>query len=176
MVICDYDRCITDAEQIEGYYVYGWVCADWGGVYFYVGKGKGHRYKNMHNPSMSFKAIVEHWDCFPVILEQGLTEEEALSEEDRIKQVFIFESGYPIMDGEGCHSAVKNLAIKRGKDIARASGKRVDGRPEKDIPRPLLKNFLKKQKDGELTVNQCCSELGIGRTTWYKKIALLSQT
>lgn len=71
----------------------------------------------------------------------------------------------------------RDMIVERtqeGKAIAREKGIRVDGRPEKDIPLPLLQNFLKKQKDGELTVNQCCSELGIGRTTWYKKIALLS--
>jgi hypothetical protein len=32
---------LNDGRPIKGYYVYGWVCADWGGVYFYVGKGKG---------------------------------------------------------------------------------------------------------------------------------------
>ncbi len=71
----------------------------------------------------------------------------------------------------------RDMIVERtqeGKAIAREKGVRVDGRPEKDIPIPLLKNFLEKQKDGELTVNQCCAELGIGRTTWYKKIALLS--
>lgn len=71
----------------------------------------------------------------------------------------------------------RDMIVERtqeGKAIAREKGIRVDGRPEKDIPLPLLQNFLKKQKDGELTVNQCCAELGIGRTTWYKKIALLS--
>lgn len=71
----------------------------------------------------------------------------------------------------------RDMIVERtqeGKAIAREKGVRVDGRPEKDIPLSLLQNFLEKQKDGELTVNQCCSELGIGRTTWYKKIALLS--
>ena len=71
----------------------------------------------------------------------------------------------------------RDMIVERtqeGKAIAREKGVRVDGRPEKDIPIPLLKNFLEKQKDGELTVNQCCAKLGIGRTTWYKKIALLS--
>lgn len=71
----------------------------------------------------------------------------------------------------------RDMIVERtqeGKAIAREKGIRVDGRPEKDIPLTILQNFLKKQKDGELTVNQCCSELGIGRTTWYKKIALLS--
>ena len=42
------------------------------------------------------------------------------------------------------------------------------GRPQK-----LLDGFEKlaqKQKDGELTVAQCCKELGISRGTWYNRI------
>ncbi len=29
--------------------------------------------------------------------------------------------------------------------------------------------FLKKQKDGEMTVAECCKALGIGRSTWYDR-------
>ena len=29
--------------------------------------------------------------------------------------------------------------------------------------------FLKKQKDGLMTVNECCEALGIGRSTWYAR-------
>lgn len=42
------------------------------------------------------------------------------------------------------------------------------GRPQK-----LLDGFEKlaqKQKDGELTVAQCCKELGISRGTWYNRV------
>lgn len=34
-----------------------------------------------------------------------------------------------------------------------------------------FEKFLKKQKDGELTVAECCKELGISRRTWYNKVA-----
>lgn len=67
----------------------------------------------------------------------------------------------------------RDMIVERtqeGKAIAREKGVRVDGRPEKEIPLDVLKNFSEKQKEGKLTVNQCCEKLGIGRTTWYKKI------
>ena len=30
--------------------------------------------------------------------------------------------------------------------------------------------FLKKQKGGEMSVSECCKELGIGKATWYNKV------
>ena len=32
-----------------------------------------------------------------------------------------------------------------------------------------FEKFLKKQKEGLLTVNECCEALGIGRSTWYAR-------
>lgn len=32
-----------------------------------------------------------------------------------------------------------------------------------------FKKFLKKQKDGLMTVDECCKVLGIGRSTWYAR-------
>ena len=43
-----------------------------------------------------------------------------------------------------------------------------DGRHKKD-PADFEK-FLKKQKDGELSVKECCEQLGISRATWYNKV------
>lgn len=33
-----------------------------------------------------------------------------------------------------------------------------------------FEKFLKKQKDGQMTVNECCEALGIGRSTWYARV------
>lgn len=71
----------------------------------------------------------------------------------------------------------RDMIVERtqeGKAIARERGIRVDGRPKKEVPFDSFQKFLKKQKRGELTVNQCCEKLGIGRTTWYKMVALQS--
>ena len=32
-----------------------------------------------------------------------------------------------------------------------------------------FEKFLKKQKDGQMTVDECCKVLGIGRSTWYAR-------
>ena len=68
----------------------------------------------------------------------------------------------------------RDMIVERtqeGKAIAREKGIRVDGRPTKEIPDDVFQKFLKKQKDGELTVHQCCLELGICRSTWYNLLS-----
>ena len=56
------------------------------------------------------------------------------------------------------------------------NGKRVSTKTGNEYGRPAIKidddfkKFLKKQKDGELSVAQCCAELGISRATWYNKV------
>lgn len=34
-----------------------------------------------------------------------------------------------------------------------------------------FQKFLEKQKDGEMTVTECCKQLGISRSTWYNRVA-----
>ena len=50
--------------MMREYYVYGWFNLEWG-VYFYIGRGKGNRYKSTNNRSKAFKAIVSRWECEP---------------------------------------------------------------------------------------------------------------
>lgn len=64
----------------------------------------------------------------------------------------------------------RDMIVERtseGKAIARERDDYQEGRPTKDIPD--FEKFLKKQKEGQLTVNQCCEALGIGRSTWYAR-------
>lgn len=61
------------------------------------------------------------------------------------------------------------LRTQEGKDICRNDPEWKEGRKRKE-PTDFLK-FLKKQKDGELTVEECCAELGISRRTWYNRVA-----
>ena len=56
-----------------------------------------------------------------------------------------------------------------GKAIARQNPNWKDGR--KQVETPDFEKFLKKQKDGEMTVAECCKELGISRRTWYNRVA-----
>lgn len=128
------------------------------------------------------KLLVTKLDRFARSAAQGSQLIESLIE----KGVTVHVLNIGIMDNTPTGRLIRNIMLsfaeferdmivertQEGKAIAREKGIRVDGRPKKEVPRDVLKNFLKKQKDGELTVNQCCAELGIGRTTWYKLVAM----
>lgn len=65
----------------------------------------------------------------------------------------------------------RDMIVERtqeGKAIARDKGIRVDGRPKKEIPIEVFQKFREKQKGGEMTVSECCEQLNISRSTWYK--------
>lgn len=61
------------------------------------------------------------------------------------------------------------MPIVNGKRVSVKTG-RTYGRQAIEIPDDFEK-FLKKQKDGEMTVAECCKELGISRSTWYNRVA-----
>lgn len=62
--------------------------------------------------------------------------------------------------------------LNTGKAVAKSHGKKTDGRYRKD---PVdFEKFLKKQKDGEMSVKECCEQLGISRATWYNKVREVS--
>lgn len=60
------------------------------------------------------------------------------------------------------------------------NGKRVSTKTGNEYGRPSIKldegfqNLLKKQKDGEMSVSECCEQLGISRATWYNKVKEVS--
>lgn len=158
--------------QQGGYYVYAWACADWGDIYFYVGKGTGGRYKSTKNRGRAFMATFNNWTVYPVILYSGLTVEQAEKLEDEIKTDFIFNRGFPVVDGEGNSASLKNRAIRLAKREKRENDPNWrEGRKQIEIPD--FEKFLKKQKDGEMTVEECCKELNISRRTWYNRVSSL---
>ena len=63
------------------------------------------------------------------------------------------------------------MCVVDGKKISRKTG-RTYGRQTIDIPD--FQKFLQKQKDGELTVKECCDILGISRSTWYDRVREVS--
>lgn len=75
---------------------------------------------------------------------------------------------------------VKKIDQRRAEGIAAmpiVNGKKVSlktGRTYGRQPIALtddFEKFRKKQKEGEMTVNECCEQLGISRATWYKRVA-----
>ena len=66
----------------------------------------------------------------------------------------------------------RDMIVERtseGKEIRRADPNWREGR--KAIETPDFQKFPKKQKDGLLTVDECCNALNISRRTWYNRVA-----
>lgn len=59
--------------------------------------------------------------------------------------------------------------LNEGKEIAKAHGKKINGRYTIDIPD--FEKFHEKQKRGEISVKECCSILNISRSTWYNRVS-----
>lgn len=70
----------------------------------------------------------------------------------------------------------RDMIVERtsaGKVVAKAQDPNWrEGRKRKEIPNFQI--FLQKQKDGELTVDECCAILGISRRTWYNRVREVS--
>lgn len=71
----------------------------------------------------------------------------------------------------------RDMIVERtqtGKAVARANGKRVDGRPAATLEKfPDFPAVYGEVKDGALTVAAACKRLGVCRSTWYKLSGLL---
>lgn len=61
------------------------------------------------------------------------------------------------------------MPIVNGKRVSAKTG-RTYGRQPIELPDDFQK-FLKKQKDGTMTVKECCEKLGISRRTWYNRVS-----
>lgn len=61
------------------------------------------------------------------------------------------------------------MPVVNGKKVSSRTG-RGFGRPEAQIDEALFQNLAKKQKNGLMTVKECCQQLGIGRSTWYERV------
>lgn len=62
----------------------------------------------------------------------------------------------------------RDMIVERtseGKAIKRAKGELTEGRKFVEVPE--FGKFLEKTKKGEMTVVECCRELGISRSKWY---------
>ena len=78
---------------------------------------------------------------------------------------------------------VKKIDKRRAEGIAAmpiVNGKRVSTKTGRTYGRQPVRltddfqKFLKKQKDGKMTVKECCEQLGISRATWYNRVSEVS--
>lgn len=61
------------------------------------------------------------------------------------------------------------MPVVEGRRVSAKTG-RGFGRPRVEIDREQFQNLAQKQKDGLITVADCCRELGISKATWYEKL------
>lgn len=61
------------------------------------------------------------------------------------------------------------MPIVDGKRVSARTG-RSFGRQEKQVDEQQFKNLLEQQQKGEITVKECCKQLGIGKSTWYERV------
>lgn len=123
------------------------------------------------------KLIVTKLDRFARSAADGIRLIESLIE----KGVVVHVLNIGIMDNTPTGKLIRNIMLsfaeferdmivertQEGKAIAREKGIRVDGRPAVNVNQRELKKFREKQKDGEMTVAECCAALNISRSTWY---------
>ena len=126
------------------------------------------------------KLIVTKLDRFARSAVQGSQLIESLIEEG----ITVHVLNIGIMDNTPTGKLIRNIMLsfaeferdmivertQEGKAIAREKGIRVDGRPKKEISVELFQKFWKKQKEGEITVKECCNILNISRSTWYNLV------
>lgn len=64
--------------------------------------------------------------------------------------------------------SIAAMPVVDGRKVSARTG-RGFGRPKAEIDRALLAKLEAAQRCGELTVEECCKRLGIGRGTWYRE-------
>lgn len=61
------------------------------------------------------------------------------------------------------------MPVVNGRKVSAKTGKGF-GRPQCEVKTSDVEKFRKKQKDGQMTVKECCEKLGISRGTWYSLV------
>ena len=65
---------------------------------------------------------------------------------------------------------IASMPVVNGRKVSAKSG-RGFGRPKCQVDDKVLADCLTKQRDGSMTVADCCRTLGVGRSTWYAMTA-----
>lgn len=69
----------------------------------------------------------------------------------------------------GQAEGIAAMPVVEGRRVSAKTG-RGFGRPKAEIDHEQFRNLAQKQKDGLVTVADCCRELGISKATWYEKL------
>ena len=168
----------TTPEEERKYYVYMWWREINGEVTpVYVGMGSGNRWKTISGRGTTGEYL-KKYKCQSQILVNNLALVVACVLEEEIK-IAMVKRGAILLDGE--HDANHRKQRQRegidamttdtmGRKISKKTGNPYGRQPKET---PDLEKFLKKQKDGHLTVKECCEQLGISRSVWYDRTRMI---
>lgn len=160
-------RCVISEMIVVGeFYVYKFVNDSWGGIPFYIGKGKNNRFKQMSGRNSHILNICKNTQWHPEIIKYCSSEKEALEQEVIIKNEYK-NSGYPIIDNEIHKSNL--LAQREGIEIAKKQGK-FKGRKEINIDNDTFTKHYNRYKQREINKTEFAKILGVSRPTLNKLI------
>lgn len=80
---------------MNDYYIYAYIRLD-NNTYFYIGKGRNNRYKEIYGRSKEFTNIINNVPYEVIILYQNLNEVDAYNIEETIIKDLIFNKGYSL--------------------------------------------------------------------------------
>lgn len=63
--------------------------------------------------------------------------------------------------------SIAAMPVVGGRKVSRRTG-RGFGRPRANVDHGLLRGLYERQQSGDITVKDCCAEIGISKTTWYE--------
>jgi len=149
----------------NGYYIYGWFYLATGQC-FYIGKGKGGRYRETKGRSALFQQIMSMHPIAPRILVEGLSEPQAVQlEKTTIESLLLFR--YPLINQLlGERSAT---AQAEGIAEAKKAGK-YKGRKPIEVDQTKFKVLYPEWKAGKMTAVQMQKALGITAPTFYRRV------
>lgn len=156
---CNNSNSIKEKEHDEDYYVYAFINDDWDGAVFYVGKGKGNRYKDYSKRSQHCTAILQKYNCRSEIIKAHLTEDEAYKKERYYKKQFRL-AGMPIIDYE--NSQYNKEAQREGINKAKREGK-YKGRNAVTVPN--FGQYYDAYMTRQTSKSQLAKQLDISRPT-----------
>ncbi|NRG48130.1 GIY-YIG nuclease family protein [Bacillus sp. CRN 9] len=106
---------VSTGSTATDFYVYEWFVKDTGEI-FYVGKGRGNRYKEYHERAYEAEKIRKKYDTDVRFIEKGLTEDEAIALESQEMTRILNETNHRLTN------RIIPLMTKRGNGYDRSSG------------------------------------------------------
>ncbi|MFA5398027.1 MAG: hypothetical protein WC346_18590 [Methanogenium sp.] len=147
---------------MNSYYVYYWYYND-NNTIFYVGKGKGDRYKTLKERNHMFTKMTNMHNTSNEIFMSGLTEEESILIERALIEMLVLLRN-PLLNVQ-----MRGVLQREGIERAKLEGK-YKGR-KKIIPdRENFSLLYKQWKDGKIKTKNFMQALGVKKDTFYRRV------